>query len=449
LTPAVNFQLLRLSSLLQLEQRARKAGGRELEFLMVNDTATIVPYQQAALLVEDESGGERIILSGVAQADEGAPYRIWLKRVLAAIRRGEGAGETRAVTPEELTEELAREWQEWLPPHVLWCPLGWRGGQLGGMLLARIEPWLEGDVKLVESLAESYGQSMALAALGNRLRRRTGSRLPRRRRLALGALVLGVTVALLPVRESVLAPAEIVPVDPAPMRAPFDGVVDALHVTPNQPVHAGQALVSLDPTELRTRYAVAQKELDMAQAEYTSAAQQAMSDAKANSQLATLASKVEQQRDEMAYDKDMLDRAVMTAPTDGIAVFDDDNEWDGKPVELGERIMLVASPRNTQLEIEVPAASVVTFDPGSEVVFFSNIAPDHPVGGKLVFASYSSAVTAEGVLAYAFRAKLQPAAGDDLRLGLKGTAKIYGPRRMLALWLLRRPIAVVREWLSL
>ena len=33
---------------------------------------------------------------------------------------------------------------------------------------------------------------------------------------------------------------------------------------------------------------------------------------------------------------------------------------------------------------------------------------------------------------------------------LKGTAKIYGPRRPLVLWLaLRRPIQLVREWLSL
>jgi hypothetical protein len=50
-------------------------------------------------------------------------------------------------------------------------------------------------------------------------------------------------------------------------------------------------------------------------------------------------------------------------------------------------------------------------------------------------------------MSYAFRARLD--AGVAPRLGLKGTAKIYGPRRALALWLLRRPMAVVREWLSI
>jgi hypothetical protein len=150
----------------------------------------------------------------------------------------------------------------------------------------------------------------------------------------------------------------------------------------------------------------------------------------------------------LAYDREMLDRADVTAPADGIAVFDDSNEWAGKPVALGERIMLVASPTDTELEIQVPASEVVTFEPGSKVAFFSNLAPDRPARGKLVFASYSSSVTAEGVLSYAFRAKLDP--GEPaLRLGLKGTAKIYGPRRSLILWVLRRPIAAIRKTLSL
>ena len=186
----------------------------------------------------------------------------------------------------------------------------------------------------------------------------------------------------------------------------------------------------------------------MAREEYADTAQAAMNDEKSKGKLAILASKVDQQQAELSYDKDQLDRAELTAPADGIAVFDDSNEWSGKPVVLGERIMLIASPTDIQLEIQVPAADVVTFDTGSEVVFFSNLAPDSPSRGRLTFASYSSAVTADGVLSYAFRAKFEAEAAP-LRLGLKGTAKIYGPRRPLVLWLLRRPIQLGREWLSL
>ena len=444
---ALNHQLLRLGALLQLEQRARAASRNELEFLIVNETAGIVTYQQGALWQNPATGSAPLILSGVAAADEGGPYYLWLARVFAAIARGDKARESHVLSAADLPDALAREWADWFPAQAMWCPLTWRDGVLvGSMLLGRADPWNDGERQLLDALAGTYAQSLLL----HQRVREAGfwRRLPARRRpLAIAAAVV-LLIALLPVRESVLAPAEITPVDPAPVRAPFDGVVGALQVTPNQPVRAGQALVTLERKQLQTRYAVAQKALDMAREEYSDTSQQAMSDDKAKARLAMLASKVDQEQAELAYDKDMLDRAAITAPSDGIAVFDDTSEWIGKPVALGERIMMIASPARTQLQIEVPEASVVSFAPGSEVVFFNNLTPDEPLYGKLVFASYASTVTADGVMSYAFRAALDPSSATP-RLGLKGTAKIYGPRRALALWLLRRPMAVVREWLSI
>jgi len=443
---ALNYQLLRLGALLQLEQRARAASRNELEFLIVKETAGIVAYQQAALWQNPATGTAPLVLSGVAAPDEGGPYYRWLDRVVAAIARGEHARESHLVSAADLPEALAREWPEWFPAQALWCPLTWRDGVLvGSLLLGRTDPWNDGERQLLDALAGTYAQSLLL----HQRIRETGfwRRLPTKRGPLGIAAALLLLVALLPVRESVLAPAEIAPIDPAPVRAPFDGVVGALQVAPNQPVHAGQALVSLERTQLQTRYAVTQKALDMAREEYSDTSQQAMSDDKAKARLAMLSSKVDQEQAELAYDRDMLDRAEITAPSDGIAVFDDSSEWIGKPVALGERIMMVASPTHTQLQIEVPEASVVSFEPGSEVVFFSNLSPDQPLYGRLVFASYASTATADGVMSYAFRAALDP--GVTPRLGLKGTAKIYGPRKALVLWLLRRPIAVVREWLSI
>ena len=56
-------------------------------------------------------------------------------------------------------------------------------------------------------------------------------------------------------------------------------------------------------------------------------------------------------------------------------------------------------------------------------------------------------MTPEGIMAYRFRARFDAAATP--RLGLRGSAKIYGPQRSLAIWLLRRPIATIRQWLAL
>jgi multidrug resistance efflux pump len=348
-----------------------------------------------------------------------------------------------------MPDEIAADWAEFLPTHLLWHPLAQGdAAPVGALLMARGEPWQEGDLQLAAPLLGTYTQSLLLQDRAPKPLDALARGLRQRRSWLIGAAAILALALVAPVRQSVLAPAEIVPVDPAPIRAPFDGLVDELHVTPNQPVKAGQRLVSLDRTQLDKRRTVTQKALDMAREEYADTAQEAMNDPKAKAKLAILASKVEQQQAELDYDREMLGRAEIVAPADGIAVFDDANEWAGKPVALGERILLVASPSNTQLEIQVPVAEVVSFEPGSEVVFFSNLAPDRPVSGQLAFASYASAVTAEGVLAYSFRSRFDPDVPPQ-RLGFKGTAKIYGPRRPLALWLFRRPIALVREWLSL
>ncbi|MGN6084627.1 efflux RND transporter periplasmic adaptor subunit [Trinickia sp.] len=447
---ALNYQLLRLGAVLELERRARAAAREELGFLIVNETAGVVPYQQAALWRTDPSDGERLVLSGVASAERGGPYYLWLERVFAAVM-GEGtagaqADPLRAIVPADLPEPLAAEWLEWFPAQALLCPLGWRDrAPAGYLLLGRADAWTDSDRQLLEALAGTFAQSLLLH---RQVRKPSvvAQLAVRKRALAVAAAVL-LAIALFPVRESVLAPAEVVPVDPAPVRAPFDGVVGALRVEPNQVVRAGQPLVSFDQTQLQTRYEVAKKALDMAREEYADTSQQAMSDDRAKARLAMLSSKVDQDQAELAYDEDMLQRAQITSPVDGVAIFDDSSEWIGKPVVLGERIMVVASPARTQLQIEVPASSVVSFAPGAEVVFFSNLQPDRPAYGKLTFASYSSTAAADGVMSYAFRASLAQA--SMLRLGLKGTAKIYGPRRSLVLWLLRRPLTVVREWLSI
>ena len=453
MTEQTEQQLLRLSVLLQLEQRARRAVGAELFFLMVNDTATVVSYQQAALWRgDDRDAGRLIALSGVAQVEDGAPYVRWLKAVTAVVGRSADGAVLHLVERESLPSPLAAEWSEWFPPHALWCPLVHAPtGLAGGLLLGRAAPWGEGERQILDHLRETYSQCWALGESGQRrrtihrfdgLRRRPG-------RLALaGGLVLA-GLAFVPVPRTILAPAEVVPQDPALVRAPFEGVVDAVKVAPNAEVHAGDVLVTLDTSQLRSRNQVAAKALEMAEADYGQASQQALSDPKAKGRLTILESKVEQQQAELDYVRDLLARAEVTAPIDGIAVFDDPTDWIGRPVSVGERIMLVASPRQVELEIQVPVAEVATFDTGSKVLFFRNTAPDQPVEGKVTFASYASAPTAEGVLSYRFRAGFNATDPAELRLGLKGTAKIYGKPRSLALWLLRRPLSVVRQWLAL
>jgi hypothetical protein len=433
MSSASNLQLLRLTGLLHLQQRAREAEPRALEFLIVNDTASVIPCQQAALLTPRG----RIVLSGVAAPDDSAPYRVWAAGVLKHLA---AKPEPRSVTQADLPRRLAADWEEFFPAHAIWCPLG--AG--AGLLLGRPDPFSDGDAQVLALLAGAYTQSLALSG-----RRRGPGLLARLRPRAItlwAVALLAIGFAgTIPVRQSTIAPAEIVPADPAPVRAPVEGVIDAVLVAPNAVVAAGTPLVSLDRIALQTRAEVAEKTLEMARAEYQVASQQALNDPRAKARLSLLSAKMEQQSAELALARDTLARAVLTAPRAGIAVFDGAVDWIGKPVALGERIMLIATPSDSLLEIQVPAGDFVGFTEGSEIQFFSNLAPDKPIAGTITFASYATTLTQDGIAAYVFRAKLtQPE-----RLGLKGSAKLYGPPKPLALWLLRKPIASVRQWLAL
>jgi hypothetical protein len=442
---ATNQQMLRLSALLQLQLQARAAKHAELGFLMVNETIAVVPYVQAAFW---QPHTRKLVLSGAGSPDQDGPYATWMRAVLRQLARLPDAGQIRACTEANLPPALAAGWREHLPEHALWCPLATPDGVLtGGLLLARHDPWTDGEATLLHALTASYAQALAW----HHLRRRR--RLPRlhhgRRNLLLGGVALLIVAAMmLPVRSSILAPAEVVPVDPTPIRAPFAGVIESVLVAPNALVKAGDALLTLDTSQLASRVEVAQKALELAQVEYAQVSREAVADVRARGRLALLKSKMEQQAAELGYQTSLLQRARVVAATDGIAVFNDASDWIGRPVEIGERIMLIAAPSSRLIEMQVPVAEIATFAVGSEVQFFGNIAPDQPVAAKLSFASYGSATAADGVLSYVFRADLD-AGAEPQRLGLKGTAKVYGERRPLLLWLLRRPLASVRQWLAL
>ena len=102
------------------------------------------------------------------------------------------------------------------------------------------------------------------------------------------------------------------------------------------------------------------------------------------------------------------------------------------------------------LEAEIPIADAVALPEGAEVRFFMNVEPTNPVEAKLSYVAYRAESTAEGVLAYRARARFTMSAEDAkrLRIGLCGTAKFYGERTALGLYLLRKLLSVMRRWLG-
>jgi len=436
-----------LATLLELEKRARAAeDAQALGFLMVNDTHLAVPYRQAGWYC---TASNRLrSLSGLATPDRDAPFTRRLEAFfrktlrqqprahsLTAARMGEAFGPEGSAARDEASTFFTAH----LPADIAFLPLRHKGKIHGALLFARETPFTRSEINVLDHLADAYGH--ALAALTGPPRRRLYLR--RSRVIMLAGLAALLAVMALPVRQSVLAPAEIVAQEPGLVRAPLAGVIETVHVRPNEAVSAGTPLVSLDGSELTTQREIARQQLSVAEAELRQARQQALFDPQSRARLAVLEGRRDQHAAELAFLDERLARIEVSAARDGIAIFDDVADWEGRPVALGERIMLLADPQARELEIRLAIADAINLEPGAEIRFFLNIDPADPIAAALTRTGYRASAMPDGTMAYRLRAAL---AEDDprLRIGLRGTARIYGERTILALYLLRRPIAWLR-----
>jgi hypothetical protein len=145
--------------------------------------------------------------------------------------------------------------------------------------------------------------------------------------------------------------------------------------------------------------------------------------------------------------EELLHRTSIISHSNGVAVFDDLNAWLGRPVSLGERIMLVADPAHVELTILLPMQETLPVAPGGEALFFPNISPGSPKRVTLNYVSYQASEPVADSLAFTLRGDF--ADTDDLpRLGMRGTAKIYGLRMPLIAIVLRHPLRIARQWLG-
>jgi Barrel-sandwich domain of CusB or HlyD membrane-fusion len=439
----LNQQLVRLTLLLQLERRARQAPEKELPYVLVNETAELIPYRQAVLWRKDNARIEAV--SGVAKPESNSPYSLWLNPVLQYLSKSESALQIKAFTAKDITTEFANDWAEWLPQHGLWMPLFSTSGGKYILALFRDDAWSEAEVHLLSYLAEAYGHAFALAEAAQPAVPWQDRLKERKNQLIVGGLLL--LALFFPIRQSVLAEAEVIAQRPNLVRAPLEGVVETFYVKPNEAVKVGQKLFSLDKTELRSRLEVTKEKRDSAQTDYQQTTQQAMLDPTVKHELAGLKSKWDQESAELEYVRTLLQRSDVTATVAGVTVFDDPNDWLGRPVKQGEKILAVANPKAVELEIRLPMEDLIVLEPGAEVLFFSNITPHKPLDARLNYFSYRASPTPADVMAYRLKATF--AENEELpRLGYHGTAKLYGSRRPFILWLLRKPIQTVRLWLT-
>jgi hypothetical protein len=485
--------------LIHLARQVRQAESNQaLQFLLVNQTHQLVPYLLGILWVEDEGV---VLQSGVSHIERNSPYILWLKGVLELLSQHEACQQGAfQVEPDMLSEADVAEWSAHLPETAIWLPIV-TGKRKAGLLLCREPEFSEIEMAYLREWVDTWAyawRKLDVPSVYGELMRfwlNLTTAMPTREQLkssfnlllspqhvlakiksagswlrahgfkgALQQLAQEVFViwrnkkrrwkwliailVLLPVRLSVLVPGELVPANPAIIRVPVEGVVDAFYVSPNQHVVKGQPLFKLDPTSTMTRLQVARQETQIANQEYRQSALQGLTDAKSREMMVPQQGRALEKAVEADYLNSMLEKTNIKAPRDGLVLFDDPSEWIGKPVVAGEKVMVVATEGDAEVEAWIPVGEALELPKDSSVTLYLNAMPFSPLTAKLRYEGYEPILRPDATYAYRVRATLL-SGEQSFRVGLKGTAKLQGHYVPFAYWVLRRPMASLRQFLGL
>ncbi len=435
-----------LGILLQIESMARNAESlKALEFLIVNETRKLVPYGQAFLVSINTRDNYNIeSASSVAVIDRDAPSIRWLIRLLKKLGGQGPMDSVQQLDASNCPEGLEDEWQDYAMPFALWCPLKLVNGKLlGGLWLGRDTPWQENEITILRRLSETYGH--AIGAL-------TGGTLgkPRRSRglMTLVILFVLVLISLIPVPLSVLAPVEIVARDPVIVSAPVDGVIKEIFSEPNTEVREGDKLFSFDDTTLRNQFEIAERNLAVHISEFRKASQSAFGDPESKARLALLKSQVELSEAEVDYARELLERVLVVARQGGLLLYSDKDDWVGRPVSTGERIMEIAEPDIIEARVWLSVDDAIILSEDATVDIFLDVDPLNSIPAAITHRSYRAELTPDNILAFRITANFTETS-PALRIGLRGTAKLYGDRVSLFFYLFRRPISSLRQMIGL
>lgn len=438
-------QILEILSHLQQRVFAAKKIA-DLEVIAVNETNTLSHYRQAVFLRLNSDGNYKVsTASGLVEVAEDSPYVVWLNRFAKQLSTKPGVYRYDHAASDENYRE---GWSEWLPENLVFFPLvDANGVTIAGVLYGRDDSWSDEELTHMYRLHQNY--AYCYHALKQK-RSSLANRISKNKNKPWAKWVLGAVLLLLlvPVRLSVLAPAEVVALHSVSVAAPQNGVVGEIFIQPNQKVNKGDSLFALDGTTLRNEREIAAKVLDIARAQQLVARQRAFDDIKSKAELAAAVGRVREKQAELEAVESRLARLVVSADRDAIAVFTDVNDWLGKTVQTGERIMQLANEDDAGVLIWLPVSDALNLESGSPMKMFLHTKPLSPLNGELIETSYQPVKSPTDISSHRLRAVFND---DEVlpRLGLRGTARLSGEWTVLGYYLFRRPIAVLREWTGL
>ena len=440
-------QLNRLSRIFTFERKLREAQSVvELRYIVTNELRSIIPYLNAFFGSWTRPNKFKIeAISDIAVVEKTSATTTLMQKIMRQ-KLEDVVQEPHAfqIDPESL--KPAKD-EKPLPNKFLWVPcISAIKGNQAALLLVRNDEWSEQEIEYLNHLSSAIGHAIGALQKDHpfekfiKLLKNTFIRF-----IVVSALIGSMFI---PISLSTIGSVEVVPQNPYYINSPLEEVIEEVLVENNDVINDQQRIISFEKTQLQNSYDLSLQELAVIETELLQAQQSSFQSKQDKALLAQLQRKIQIAQEKVNYQKYLLDESNVLSPTSGVAVIKDKSLIVGKPFKVGETIMMVADPDLVLVEIMIPVQDSITIKKDANINVFLDSNPLNVLKAKVTKFSYEPELTPSNILAYKVTGQLIDDANNP-RIGLRGSAKIFGEKVHLYFYLFRKPIIFLRQSLGL
>jgi GAF domain-containing protein len=421
---------------------------------IVNAPQAVIPYERAAIALEQRGRFRLSAVTGLTQVNADAPDLAPLNSILQWAALAEEVVNVRQQGDEidSDREETRAKFKQYFAASGMRgfyaIPLNDDTGRVGILSLESSDPDFLSSVhiELLQVLASQATVALRNAQMYKEVpfisvlepvleRKRKFMALEKTRRtmitVAAAAALIFLVVFPLPMRVD--GDATVGPGQRAQVQPEFEGVVSKVFVHEGEAVKRGQVVAEMDAWDIRSGLAGAQ-------AKYQAALLQ-MNRALASNdggEGGIRRVNADYWKGEVARAQELLSRAQLRSPIDGVIATPHVETFAGRRLQFGETFAEVVDTANVVVDVAVDASDVALLRTGEKAVVKLNSYPTRTFHGDVAMVSPKGVAAGDERVFYARVAVSNP--DGALRTGMEGRAKITSGWRTSGYVFFRKPV---------
>ena len=406
---------------------------------IVNAPQAVIPYERAAISLEERGRFKLRAVSGFTQLNLDAPDISPLNEMLEWAGASEEVVHVRQVDDQidDDREETRAKFEKYFSEtgaHGFYAmPLSDDTGRVGVLALESSDPdfLTPAHIEILEVLASQATVALRNAQMYKEVpfisvlqpvleRKRKFMALEKRRRAVIVALAATAVIFLgiFPLPLRVDGDAVVAPVRRAQVQPEFEGVVGKVYVHEGETVSRGQVLADMDAWDLRSTLAGAH-------ARYQSALLQMNRSLASNdgSEAGIQRVNADYWKAEVQRAEDMLDKAQLRSPIDGVVATPHVESLTGKRLQFGDTFAEVVDTSGAEVDVAIDDVDSGLLRVGTPAVVKLNSYATRTFRGEVKVVSPKSELQGESRVFFA--RVLVPNEDGAIRTGMEGRGKVW------------------------